>query len=115
MSERPDTGSTPKPTEWQAKGSGLEIRVGKYRWHVALASLGGILCAACGVAYEVTARSLESYNSRLSEAEKASVRHEQALALDHALLLEIRAQLARIDARQAEIQVTLMRHGREYP
>jgi len=109
MRERPDTGATPKPHDW-APG-GLEIKAAGHRWKIPVATIGAALLAAAAGAYEVTGKALQGYDARLVEVEKASVVQSQAQQLDHALLLEIRAQLARIDARQAEIQVTLMRHG----
>lgn len=114
MRERPDSGSTPKPHDWPAK-EGVEIKAAGRRFFIPLAYVASAIVAAGSAAYGVTAKTLEGYDSRLVEVEKASVAQSQAQQLDHALLLEIRAQLARIDARQAEIQVTLMRHGRGFP
>lgn len=111
MVERPDTGSTPRPADWRNRESGLEIKAAGKRFFVPMAYVGSAILAAGTAAYGVTSKTLEGYNSRLTEVEKASVAQSQAQQLDHALLLEIRSQLARIDARQAEIQVTLMRHG----
>jgi hypothetical protein len=115
MSERPDTGSTPNPSPWKNGGDGLEIKAAGKRFFVPMAYIGSAILAAGTAAYGVTSKTLEGYNARLLEVEKDNVAQSQAQQLDHALLLEIRAQLARIDARQAEIQVTLMRHGRDYP
>lgn len=125
MSAAPDTGSTPEPTEWDRStdtmaavrpmprpAGGVVIKAFGHRFAIpTLTILGACLSAGIG-AYQVVATYAEGYRERIRQAEERIAELEQARKVDQAVLYQIQTSLARIDARVAEIQVTLMRARR---
>ena len=106
MSERDietDVIRKPKGAFVQIAGHRLTLPVGT----IVLAILGSL-----GTAYRVVAADRDAVLSRLDALEKADAAQCQKQEMQQLVLVEIRAQLARIDARVAEVQVTLMRAGR---
>ncbi len=87
----------------QIAGHRLTLPVGT----IVLAILGSL-----GTAYRVVSADRDAVLSRLAALEKADAEQCQKQELQQIVLVDIRTQLARIDARVAEVQVTLMRGAR---
>lgn len=125
MSSSPDTGSTPEPNDWERStdsmaavrplprpAGGVVIKAFGHRFAIpTLTILGACLSAGIG-AYQVVSAYASEYASRIRMAEERIAELEQARKIDQAVLYQIQTSLARIDARVAEIQVTLMRARR---
>lgn len=121
-----DTGSTPDPSEWdrstdtmdavqgtpekKAKpAGGVVIKAFGHRFAIPTLTILGACLSAGIAAYQVVRSYAEDYAHRIDLAEARIVELEQARKIDQAVLYQIQTSLARIDARVAEIQVTLMR------
>ena len=74
----------------------------------------GVLGAltALGTAYQVVRNDRAEIIARIDAQERAAADLGRKLEVEQVVLAEIRTQLARIDARVAEVQVTLMRGNR---
>lgn len=113
----------------KAATAGLVVRLGSSRWVIPTAGLLTLLGAVITGVWNLAQARVEAYEGRVAAIEAAVVKAETS-AHDHAaeydlrfqrldaanrsnelLLAEIRSQLVRIDARVAEVQVTLMRRG----
>jgi hypothetical protein len=117
-----ETGSTTAPNDWDQSTDTLAIVQGKpkpaggvvikawgHRFAIpTLTILGACLSAGVG-AYQVVTTYADSYRERIRVVEERIAELEQARKIDQAVLVQIQTSLARIDARVAEIQVTLMR------
>lgn len=125
MSTAPDTGSTPEPNDWERStdsmaavrpmprpAGGVVIKAFGHRFVIpTLTILGACLSAGIG-AYQVVTAYAQEYRDRIRIAEEKIAELEQSRKVDQAVLYQIQTSLARIDARVAEIQVTLMRARR---
>ena len=125
MSGGPDTGSTPDPSDWERstdtmfamqaipeKGrpaGGVVIKAFGHRFAIPTLTILGACLSAGIAAYQVVRSYAADYAHRIDVAEARIVELEQARKIDQAVLYQIQTSLARIDARVAEIQVTLMR------
>lgn len=101
-----------KTTEVLTKEGGVRIKIGDSKWTIptttVLTSVGMALLASWGYL-----RSERDELRAVDAAVSAQIAEcKGQLATNQVVLNEIRTQLARIDARVAEIQVTLMRGGR---
>jgi len=99
------------PVVRPAKG-GVLVKIGNNRLTVPTATILTGALVALGTAYEVVKRDRADIIARIDALEKADAVQRQKLEMQQLVLVEIRTQLARIDARVAEVQVTLMRGGR---
>lgn len=124
-----DTGSTPEPNDWERSSDtmaaiqgipaksprpagGVVIKAFGHRFAIpTLTIMGACLSAGIG-AYKVVESYASEYATRIRMAEDRIAELEQARKVDQAVLYQIQTSLARIDARVAEIQVTLMRASR---
>lgn len=91
-------------TDRTARASGLVVAIAGHRWTVPMATIGGALIAACTIAYQIAHGHVEAYEDRLSKLESSVAQIRSDGGADHALLLDIRSQLA-------EIRAVLMRRG----
>jgi hypothetical protein len=89
--------------------NGILVKIGNHKLTVPIATVIAGTLTALGTAYRVVAADRDSILSRLDAQEKTSIELRQKLEMEQLVLAEIRTQLARIDARVAEVQVTLMR------
>lgn len=107
------------PTEQMTRaGSGIMLKVGRWRWSIPAATVLSAGLMAAGGAWSVVANeraAIRAADERLAERIEAQADQIRAckaqLATTEVVLAEIRASCARIDARVAEVQVTLMRQG----
>lgn len=128
MSNAPDTGSTPEPTEWDqstdrmaavqglprrspasATMQGVVIKAFGHRFALPMATVAAAFLGAGGIAYNAAEAKVDEYETRIATLEKRAVALENAHQLNAQTLAQIQTSLARIDARVAEVQVTLMR------
>lgn len=103
--------SSEASTEAIVKG-GVIVKVGRSKWAVPTASIIGAILAALGTAYQVVSSEREKVWATIAALQAQDQSISQKLELEQVVLAEIRTQLSRIDARVAEVQVTLMRGGR---
>ncbi len=107
-----------KPRE--ESGDPIAFRNGKIRASIPVAWVASGLISAAGVAWGVAERVMankEAENQaqihailkRASELETRASRLEQSLAVEQALMASINTKLSELNARVAEVQVTLMR------
>lgn len=99
-------------TEAIARKGGVLIRLGSNRWTVPLGTILTGALVALGTAYQVVKNDRDAIHDRIAALEKAHQATENKLAVEAVTLANIQTQLARIDARVAEVQVTLMRGPR---
>jgi Tfp pilus assembly protein PilO len=90
---------------------GLLVKIGNHKLTVPVTTIIVGALTALGTAYRVVAADRAEVISRIDTLEKADQAQCQKQELQQLVLVEIRTQLARIDARVAEVQVTLMRSG----
>lgn len=93
--------------------AGLVLRVGGHKWTVPLATIATACAGAATIAWNAAGAYADGYARRLEALEKTQGEHSRQIELDHAGQVEIRTSLTRIEARIAEVQVILMRHGRD--
>lgn len=121
----PDTGSTPAPSEWdrstdtmaaiqpggirKPSAGGVVVKAFGHRFAIPTVTILGACLSASVAAYQVVTSYADTYRDRIRVAEEKIAELEQARKVDQAVLVQIQTSLARIDARVAEIQVTLMR------
>lgn len=105
-----------EPYQRQERAPSVTLVVGRHRWVVPTASIVGAILAGMSAAWGVVQsersaiRQADADLSARIDAQADQVRACKAqLATTEVVLTEIRTQLARIDARVAEVQVTLMR------
>lgn len=103
----------PTSSAQRTTAAGLVLRVGGHKWTVPLATIATACLGAATMAWNVAGNFAEGYARRLEALEKVSAEHARQIELDHAGQVEIRSTLTRIEARIAEVQVILMRHGRD--
>ena len=99
-------------TEAIVKGSNVLVKIGGHKLTVPVATVLAAILGALGTAYRVVANDRDAIIARLDANEKRTNELAQKQELEQVVLAEIRTQLARIDARVAEVQLTLMRGGR---
>lgn len=88
---------------------GLLVKIGNHKLTVPVTTIIGGALVALGTAYRVVAADRADIIARLDAQERCAADLSRKLELEQVVLTEIRTQLARIDARVAEVQVTLMR------
>ena len=110
-----DTEAIIRPTK-----SGLLVRIGHHRLIVPAATVISCALLALGTAYQVVSGDRAEIIDRIVALErsdlaleKADVEQRQRQELQQVVLFEIRTQLAMLNARVAEVQVTLMRRGNQ--
>ena len=108
-----DTEAIIRPTK-----SGMLFRIGRHRLIVPAATVISCALLALGTAYQVAKNDRAEIIDRIvalersdTTLEKADVAQCQRQELQQVVLIEIRTQLAMLNARVAEVQVTLMRRG----
>jgi Tfp pilus assembly protein PilO len=90
---------------------GILVKIGNHKLTVPVATVISGALVALGTAYQVVKNDRAEVLGRLDALERADTAQCQKQELQQLVLVEIRTQLARIDARVAEVQVTLMRGG----
>jgi Tfp pilus assembly protein PilO len=91
---------------------GILVKIGNHKLTVPVTTVITGALVALGTAYQVVKNDRAEVLQRIEALEKADTAQCQRQELQQLVLVEIRTQLARIDARVAEVQVTLMRSGR---
>jgi Tfp pilus assembly protein PilO len=94
------------------KNNDLLVKIGNHKLTIPVATIVLAVLTALGTTYRVLAADRDAVLARIELLEKADAAQSQKQELQQIVLVEIRTQLARIDARVAEVQVTLMRGGR---
>jgi hypothetical protein len=92
--------------------NGILVKIGSHKLTVPVATVIIGTLTALGTAYRVVEADRAEILSRISMQERLTSELANKLEMEQIVLAEIRTQLARIDARVAEVQVTLMR-GRQ--
>jgi uncharacterized coiled-coil protein SlyX len=92
--------------------NGVLVKIGNHRLTVPVATIVLGTLTALGTAYRVVEADRADILARISVQERLTSELSNKLEMEQIVLAEIRTQLARIDARVAEVQVTLMR-GRQ--
>ncbi len=87
----------------------VAVRVGSHRFTLPIATIAVAILGALGTAYRVVSADRADVLHRIETLERADAELCKRLEIEQLTLAEIRTQLARIDARVAEVQVTLMR------
>ena len=106
------TDSSEAKTDRMAKGiDSVLLKIGNHKLTVPVTTLALGILTALGTAYTVVKNDRADILGRIDSLEKADTAQSQKQELQQIVLVEIRTQLARIDARVAEVQVTLMRGG----
>ena len=113
----------------KAATAGLVVRLGAHRWAIPTAGLMTLLGSLIMGVWSIASARVEAYEAKVQEIEQTLVEADRvsrqqsaeydlrfqrlsaANQTNEAMLFEIRSQLQRIDARVAEVQVTLMRRG----
>lgn len=98
-------------TETITKGGNVLVKIGSHKMTMPAATVIAAVLAALGTAYQVVKNDRADVLDRIAALEKADQAQCQKQEMQQLVLVEIRTQLARIDARVAEVQVTLMRGG----
>ena len=93
------------------KHKGAFVQIAGHRLTLPIGTILLAILGSLGTAYRVVAADRDAVLARLDTLEKADAAQCQKQELQQLVLVEIRTQLARIDARVAEVQVTLMRGG----
>lgn len=101
MGHQPDT-------EAVVKGNVL-LKMGQHKLTIPVATIILAVLGALGTAYRVVANEREEAWAAIAALKQQDQALAQKQELEQVVLAEIRTQLARIDARVAEVQVTLMR------
>lgn len=108
--------ATTEPIPRRDREPSVKLSAGGFQWKVPLVTILGACIAAGGGAWQVVSSDRASFRQADADlAARIEVQAEQVrackaqLATNEVMLSDIRAQLARIDARVAEVQVTLMR------
>jgi hypothetical protein len=96
----------------RGKDQGILVKIGNHKLTVPAATVIVAILGALGTAYRVVAAERAEALGRIECLERTTTTLGSKLELEQVVLAEIRTQLARIDARVAEVQVTLMRAGR---
>ena len=91
---------------------GVMVKVGSHRLTIPLITIAMAILGAAGTTWRIIAADRDAVLCRVAALERSSDDFSRKLELEQVVLAEIRTQLARIDARVAEVQVTLMRSGR---
>lgn len=99
-------------TETTRKDGGILVKIGGHKLTLPVTTVLAAVLGALGTAYRVVDAERTATLARIDALERCSVDLSRKLELEQVVLAEIRTQLARIDARVAEVQVTLMRSGR---
>lgn len=99
-------------TETISKGGNVLVKIGSHKLTVPVATIILGALTALGTAYRVVSADREAIIARIEAQERCTMDMSRKLEVEQIVLAEIRTQLARIDARVAEVQVTLMR-GRQ--
>jgi hypothetical protein len=94
------------------KSDGVLVKIGNHKLTVPVATIIGGALTALATAYQVVKNDRAEILARLDTQERCAADLSRRLEVEQVVLAEIRTQLARIDARVAEVQVTLMRGGR---
>ena len=92
------------PTGRTSRGSGLVVAIANHRWAIPLGTILAGVAGACGIAYQVVQGHVAAYEDRLTKLESSVAQIRSDGGADHALLLDIRSQLA-------EIRAVLMRRS----
>lgn len=98
-------------TEKIVKGNVL-VKVGTHKLTIPIATVILAILGALGTAYRVVQSERQDAWDAIHKLETQDLIISQKLELEQVVLAEIRTQLVRIDARVAEVQVTLMRGSR---
>lgn len=96
-------------TEHMSKDDGVLIKMGKSRWTIPTATVLAACLGAVVTAYKVADSERTRVWDAIDRLDKGQQTTEGKLAVEAVTLTNIQVQLARIDARVAEVQVTLMR------
>lgn len=99
-------------TETLTKSGNVLVKIGSHKLTVPVATIILGALTALGTAYRVVAADREAIVARIDAQERTALDLSRKLEVEQVVLAEIRTQLARIDARVAEVQVTLMRSAR---
>lgn len=99
-------------TETIRKPKGAFVQIAGHRMALPIGTILVAILGSLGTAYQVVAADRDAVLARVSALEQCAVDLRNKREVDQTVLLEIRTQLVRIDARVAEVQVTLMRGGR---
>lgn len=91
---------------------GLFVKLGNHKLTVPLTTIIVGALTALGTACQVVKTDRAEILARIDNQERTAADLGRRLEVEQVVLAEIRTQLARIDARVAEVQVTLMRGGR---
>lgn len=94
------------------KAQGIAVQIGNNRWTVPTLTVIAAVLGALGTAYRVVEGERAQVWEAINRVEKQQQATDAKLAIEAVTLTNIQVQLARIDARVAEVQVTLMRGGR---
>ena len=94
------------------KPRGVFLQVAGHRLTLPVGTIVLAILGSLGTAYRVVAADRDAVIARLDALEKADVAQCQRQEMQQIVLVDIRTKLARIDARVAEVQVTLMRGAR---
>jgi len=94
------------------RAPGVLVKIGQHKLTVPVATIATATLAALGTAYQVVSNDRAAAWAAIHALQDQNVNMGQKLELEKVVLAEIRTQLVRIDARVAEVQVTLMRGGR---
>jgi hypothetical protein len=107
--------------------TGVIVKIGRSKWTVPTATIVSALLIAAGTAWKIVDNERQAIHAaiaanraaaeardeaclaKISEARSQAEQIGQKLGQQEVLLTEIRAGLSRLDARVAEVQVTLMR------
>ena len=92
--------------------SGVMIRFGRHALTLPVATVLAAMLAALGGAWSVVASDRAKGIARIEALEERVDIQNIKLEITYSVLVDIRAQIARVDARVAEVQVTLMRRDR---
>jgi hypothetical protein len=91
----------------------VQVKVGKFRWSVPLASVCVSILAALGTAYEVVRRDRAAVLARIEAVECLAARLNHQREIADVRGAEVQASLARIETQLAELRSELLRRGRQ--
>ena len=91
--------------------TGVLVRFGNHKLTVPAATVIAAILGAIGAAYRVVASDRAEILEHQAKQDARVYDLERKMENEQATLMAIRADLARVDARVAEVQVTLMRRG----
>lgn len=98
--------------ERHSKEDGVLIKMGKSRWTVPTATILTACLCAVGTVWKIADAERTRVWEAIDRLDKSQQSTDSKLAVEAVTLTNIQVQLARIDARVAEVQVTLMRGNR---